>query len=92
MWAEVRDQAERHGRDPDQLLLMPRITALLVDRPLGPGRRSYHGSFEQVVEDLAATSAAGAHEAILGFDADLTLDESLDGFARLAETMEVARL
>ena len=91
-WAQVRDLAAGHGRDPDQLRLIPRITAVLADHPLGLDRASYQGSFDQVVDDLAATSAAGAHEAILGFDADLTLDEALDGFARLAETIEVARL
>jgi alkanesulfonate monooxygenase SsuD/methylene tetrahydromethanopterin reductase-like flavin-dependent oxidoreductase (luciferase family) len=90
MWAQVRDQAASSGRDPEALLLIPRITALLVDRPLGPSRAPYHGSFEQVVDDLGATSDAGAHEVILGFDADLTLDEALDGFARLAETLEPA--
>lgn len=91
-WAQVRDLAARQGRDPDRMLLIPRITVVLKDHPLGPDRSSYHGSFEQVIDDLAATSAAGAHEAIIGFDADLTLDESLDGFARLAETVETARL
>jgi alkanesulfonate monooxygenase SsuD/methylene tetrahydromethanopterin reductase-like flavin-dependent oxidoreductase (luciferase family) len=92
MWAKVRDAAAAQGRDPDDLLLIPRVTAVLADRPLGADRTSYQGSFDQVVDDLEATGAAGAHEVILGFDADLTLDESLDGFARLAETMEVARL
>lgn len=90
-WAQIRGVAAAQDRDPDRLLLIPRITAVLVDQPLGPGRASYHGSFDQVVDDLAATSAAGAHEVILGFDADLTLDEALDGFARLAETVELAR-
>lgn len=91
-WAQVRDLAAAQGRDPERMLLIPRITVVLTDHPLGPDRSSYQGSFEQVIDDLAATSAAGADEAIIGFDADLTLDESLEGFARLAETVEIARL
>ena len=89
MWTTVRALAAGHGRDPDDLALIVRANVHLTDRPIeGGDRRSYHGSVEQVADDLAATRAAGAHEAILGLDGDHGLNEALEHYACIAEAVE----
>ena len=50
-----------HGRDPDGLELVVRANVTLSDEPLPPGRPSYHGTVDQVADDLHATRRAGAH-------------------------------
>ena len=54
-----------------------------------PGRPSYHGTVDQVADDLHATRAAGAHEVILGLDGDHCLHEVLEYFAALAEAIDL---
>ena len=90
MWATVRDQAAALGRDPESLKLVVRANLTLTDRPLGADRPSYHGSVEQIVDDLEATRRVGAQEVILGPSGDHRLDELLDIYARLAETYDAA--
>ncbi len=85
MWADVRDRAARHGRDPDALRLVVRANIALADRPLGADRPIYHGTIEQVVEDLEATRRVGAHEAVLAIGGPVGVDEVLDACARIAE-------
>jgi len=65
MFAAVRDAAVGHGRDPDALQLVVRANIKVTDRPIEGDRPSYWGSIEQIVDDLAATRATGAHEVIL---------------------------
>ena len=65
MYATVRDMAAGHGRDPDAVHLFVRANAQVTERPLGKDRPAYHGSTEQVIEDLDATCATGAHEIIV---------------------------
>jgi probable F420-dependent oxidoreductase len=88
MWAQIRDVAAERGRDPESLRLVVRANIVLSDRPLDADRQSYHGTIEQVAEDLRATHAAGAHEVILAVQGDPKLDEALDVFAQLAESIE----
>jgi hypothetical protein len=88
MWAGVRDQAAAHGRDPDALSLVVRAVVHLSERPLDGERRSYWGTVEQVAADLVATRLAGAHEVVLALHGDPSLDEALDGYARVAEALE----
>jgi alkanesulfonate monooxygenase SsuD/methylene tetrahydromethanopterin reductase-like flavin-dependent oxidoreductase (luciferase family) len=89
-WASVRDQAAAYGRDPDRLDLVVRANIRLTERPVeGTDRAGYHGSLEQVVADLDATRRAGAHEVILGLHGDLTLDQILAGYARIAEAVDM---
>jgi probable F420-dependent oxidoreductase len=88
MWARVRDAAAAHGRDPDALKLVVRANIVLADLPIDGERQSYHGNLEQVAEDLVATAEAGADEVILGLYGDPKLDEALDVFAQLAESIE----
>jgi alkanesulfonate monooxygenase SsuD/methylene tetrahydromethanopterin reductase-like flavin-dependent oxidoreductase (luciferase family) len=86
-WQRIRDQAGAHGRDPDALSLVVRAQIVLDPQPVTGHRASYHGDVEQVVEDLLATAAAGAHEVVLGLAGDPSIDESLDAYARLAEAL-----
>lgn len=85
MWADVRDRAARHGRDPEELRLVVRANIALADHPLGVGRPAYHGTIEQVVEDVDATRRAGADEVVLALGGPVGVDEVLDACARIAE-------
>jgi probable F420-dependent oxidoreductase len=88
MFAGVRDAAAGYRRDPDALRLVVRANVHLTAAPVDGERASYHGSTEQVADDLAATAAAGAHEVILGIVGADGLDEALDAYAALAEALE----
>lgn len=87
-WNVVRLAATAHGRDPDSLSLVVRADIRLTDRAIEGERTSYHGSVEQVAEDLDATRRAGAHEVVLRLLGDPTLEEMLDKHARLAESLD----
>jgi alkanesulfonate monooxygenase SsuD/methylene tetrahydromethanopterin reductase-like flavin-dependent oxidoreductase (luciferase family) len=89
MWTAVRDGAATHGRDPDRLSLVVRANLQLTEQPIDGDRPSYHGSLDQIVQDLDDTRTAGTHEVILGPGGDLGLDELLDQCARLAESLDV---
>lgn len=89
MWAQVKDLAVRHGRDPEHLRLVVRANVELADAPLGVDRPTYHGTVEQVAADLDATRRVGAHEVILSVGGDVGVDQALDGCARLAERLDV---
>lgn len=82
MFGAVRDMAAGYGRDPDAVQLFVRANARVTDRPLGADRPAYHGSTEQITDDLEATRATGAHEIILELQGCAgSIDELLD-FAR----------
>ena len=85
LWGDVRDRAAGHGRDPEHLRLVVRATVALTERALGTDRPPYHGTIEQVVEDVEATRRAGAHEVVLGLARPVGVDEVLDTCARIAE-------
>jgi probable F420-dependent oxidoreductase len=90
MWRAVRDLAAGHGRDPDALELVVRANVSLSGRPRDGDRPAYHGSVEQVGEDLAATRAAGAHEVILGvYDDVASADELLEVYGALVRAADL---
>jgi alkanesulfonate monooxygenase SsuD/methylene tetrahydromethanopterin reductase-like flavin-dependent oxidoreductase (luciferase family) len=91
MWTTVRDLAAGHGRDPDRLELVVRADVALDRTAASDRRRPFAGSVDQVVDDLAEVAAAGAHEVLLALDGDLDLDATLDGYAALAEGLELRR-
>jgi probable F420-dependent oxidoreductase len=68
-WNHVRELAERNGRDPQTLQLLPLAWVGLTDAPLGADRGQFQGTVAQVVEDLAENAEAGADEVILGLEA-----------------------
>ncbi|MDP1804943.1 MAG: LLM class flavin-dependent oxidoreductase [Acidimicrobiales bacterium] len=89
MWAELRRLAAAAGRDPAGLQLVVRAGIDLTPAPAGAGRASYQGDAEQVAGDIDATHRAGAEEVVLHLAGDLSLDEALDGYARIAEAAEL---
>jgi probable F420-dependent oxidoreductase len=60
--ALVREGAREAGRDPADVRILLRAVVDLVDADPGPGRRPFHGTREQVLEDLAAVRRRGAGE------------------------------
>lgn len=84
-WARVRDLAAGQGRDPDALQLVVRTEIRLTERPMDGQRPSFQGNADQVADDIEAARRAGAHEVVLGLVGDPSLDEALDGYARVAE-------
>lgn len=60
----VREGAEQAGRDPAAVRVLVRVAVDLVDAP-GRHRRLFHGTRDQVCDDLAALRAAGGTEAFL---------------------------
>ncbi|HJV08906.1 MAG TPA: LLM class flavin-dependent oxidoreductase [Acidimicrobiales bacterium] len=91
MWSSVQRLAASHGRDPDDLRLVVRPQVALRETPAGAGRASYEGDAEQVAGDVDASHRLGAHEVVLRLGGDLSLDEALDGYARIAEATELHR-
>ena len=89
MWATLRALAAGHGRDPDDMQLVVRAGIVLTSSPAGAGRPSYHGDADQVADDVERTRRIGADEVVLRLDGDLSLDEALDGYARIAEAAEL---
>ncbi|MDQ1534012.1 MAG: hypothetical protein QOF28_1773, partial [Actinomycetota bacterium] len=85
MWAALRDLTAAEGRDPDTLDLVVRANVKITETALGSDRPSYWGSVAQILDDLAATRAAGAHEVILDLGGCAsTAAELLDRTALLA--------
>lgn len=89
MWATLRGLADGHGRRPDGLQLVVRAGIDLTDHPLPGDRAGYQGDADQVADDVDATRRLGADEVVLHLHGDLTLDEALDGYARIAEATEL---
>ncbi len=63
--ARVREGARDAGRDPDAVRILARAVVDLVDVDPGPGRRRFHGTREQVLDDLDALRRDGATEAFV---------------------------
>jgi alkanesulfonate monooxygenase SsuD/methylene tetrahydromethanopterin reductase-like flavin-dependent oxidoreductase (luciferase family) len=91
LWDMVQRRASASGRVADDLRLVVRAGVALLPAPAGAGRASYEGDAEQVAGDVDASYRAGAHEVVLRLGGDLSLDEALDGYARIAEATELLR-
>jgi alkanesulfonate monooxygenase SsuD/methylene tetrahydromethanopterin reductase-like flavin-dependent oxidoreductase (luciferase family) len=89
MWEMVRGLAAARGRDPDDLHLVVRAGVALSAVPLEGLRASYEGDVDQVAGDVDLTHRIGAEEVVLRLLGDLSLDEALDGYARIAEAAEL---
>lgn len=63
--ALVRGGAAAAGRDPDGVRVLLRAVVELVDRDPGPGRRPFHGTRDQVLDDLARARSLGATEVLV---------------------------
>ena len=53
MFAGIKGMARQGGRDPDALELVVQANVVFSDRPLGADRSDYHGTLEQIAEDVA---------------------------------------
>ena len=58
----VREGARTAGRDPDAVRVLTRVVVDLLDRDPGPQRRPFHGTREQVLDDIAALRGHGVTE------------------------------
>ena len=73
--ATVRAGAKEAGRDPDAVQVLVRVVPELVDEDPGPGRAPFHGTREQLLDDLVAVGEQGATEVFL----DLNLSPHVTG-------------
>jgi probable F420-dependent oxidoreductase len=87
MWSVVTAAAADAGRDPSALSLVVRANIHHRDRPAGPGRPAYHGSVEQIAEDVRAAFALGARQVIL--DLQGTTDD-VTAYLALADAIAAA--
>jgi probable F420-dependent oxidoreductase len=62
MFAGIKAAARAAGRDPDALELVVRANVDLRRQPLTGQRADFHGSLEQVAEDVSRARRAGATE------------------------------
>lgn len=65
MWEQVKVAAVEHGRDPDVLRLVVRANAHHTLVPLADGRPTFHGSVDQIAEDVRGAMEIGAADLIL---------------------------
>lgn len=83
--ARLSELAAEYGRDPATLSVTLRAFVQLTDKPVDGERRTFQGSTEQIVEDLAGAAGAGADEVLL--DTQL----SSDGIQELIESAKTLR-
>jgi probable F420-dependent oxidoreductase len=76
-WAQVLEIAERYGRDPHSLRLVPRADVKLSIARLGSGRQEFVGSISQVRGDLERIRDAGAHEVVIDLHASASTASGL---------------
>jgi hypothetical protein len=67
--------------------LIVRANVAPTDAPIPGERVLYHGSLDQVTEDVIATAATGADEVILHLHHSRSLDEALAAYARIAQAV-----
>jgi len=92
-WQHIKELADKEGRDPQTLQLVPRAGVMLMDRPAPAGRRPFQGSWEQVLTDAAAVAELGADELIFDlFPSVRDGDELIDRSAELRERLVDADL
>lgn len=61
----VREGAREAGRDPDRVRVLVRALIDLVDEDPGPERRPFHGTRQQLLDDLAGLRANGVTEVLV---------------------------
>jgi hypothetical protein len=70
MFASIQQMAKEAGRDPASMEMIVRANLHITPAPLTDGRFIFSGTFEQVVQDVAACQRIGAHEVV--FDPTFT--------------------
>lgn len=85
-WKRLLDDAERAGRDPGALRLVPLAHTDVTAAPVGADRRFLQGAPEQLMQDFADMAEAGAHEVIIGLDGrSAGADDLMDKAMRLLD-------
>jgi len=82
MFGAIRGMAKQAGRDPSQLEMIVRANLHITDKPVANDRPVFHGTIEQIRQDVAECSRIGAHEVI--FDATFQ-EKTLPGWLRMME-------
>jgi probable F420-dependent oxidoreductase len=82
MFRAIQEMARQAGRDASNLAMVVRANLHVTAKPLPNGRTVFHGTVEQIKEDVAECSRIGAHEII--FDATFQ-EQSLAGWLGLME-------
>lgn len=82
-WDRIRDSAAGYGRDPSRMQMVVVANATFTDRPAGPDRSAFVGTFDQIMEDIGTAAEAGADELIV----DLNLQ---DWFTSTQQMLEAA--
>lgn len=88
MLANIREQADAHGRDGAAIELVVRANLHVADGPLGDDRFIFTGTPDQIRADVEACRAAGAAEVDIGISFDprtRTPDDDLRGLETWAE-------
>ena len=64
MFAAIKTMAADAGRDPESLQMIVRANLHITSQSLPEGRFIFSGSFEQIIEDVAACRRIGVHELV----------------------------
>ncbi len=65
MWGGIREMARQAGRKPEELKLSVRGNLHLTGKPAGEGRWPFHGSRDEIKQDVAAVRQLGTDELVL---------------------------
>ena len=87
MWSTVTASAEAAGRDPAQLSLVVRANIKHHRAPAGRDRTTYHGSTDQIADDVRGAFAIGAHQVILDLQGTTT---SVEHYLDVADAITAA--
>jgi len=88
----IQEMARAAGRDPNALELVVRANVEFSAKPLGVDRADFHGTLEQIGEDVAKARQVGAAE--LFFDlwaAHPEVDSVDDWLTRMEQLWQIAR-
>ena len=81
-WDRIRELAAERGRTPDAMEMIVVGNVTFTERPAGPDRPAFVGTFEQIVEDVHTAAEAGADELIV----DLNLQDWFTSTPQMLET------
>ena len=86
----VREGAREAGRDPEKVRILVRVVADLVQKDPGRDRQPFHGTREQLLDDLAALRAQGVTEVFFDLNfSPLVGSPDVDADAATAEADRV---
>lgn len=88
-WRQLRELAEERGRTEPIRTVLRANARHRASAPAGAGRRPFHGSVDQIVEDLAAHAGIGLDEILVDLQGSARDAEELKDVA--AEVYEKAR-